>query len=187
MTPKDQHKIFWDLYPKRNGKKLGKYPCQLWFEAKKPQDFSEMIAWLRTWLSNDEIMTKKKDFHAHLPDPIRFLKNRMWHDDIDELKGATKAKPQCQCGHEATSQVGSKRYCPLCHPYARPKFVKPKINDKASPAKGITSAKDMKGNDTTTPSCPQDSGAGSLSAPLKTILGTDITEAQAKLMDDFRS
>jgi hypothetical protein len=91
-----------------------------------------------------------------------------------------------QHGHEYAFECDA---CDDCMVYEGQVYdlANKKWTDKATPAEGITSATDMKGNDTTMPSCSQDSGAGSLSAPLKTILGTDITEAQAKLMDNFRS
>ena len=86
----DQFEQFWKLYPKRNGKKVGMYPCELWFEAKQPDpaEFQKMINWLKTDNANRQALDG--EFYENLPDPIRFLRNRMWRDDIEPI--APKAK-----------------------------------------------------------------------------------------------
>ena len=82
----DKFEQFWSLYPKRDGKKVGRYPCQLWFEAKRPDEstFQSMIDWLKT--DNQNRARLEGEFYAPLPDPIRFLRNKMWQDEIEPVK-----------------------------------------------------------------------------------------------------
>lgn len=106
--------IFWKAYPKRNGKKVGKYPCSLWFEAKKPseEEVAQMISWLTT--DNGNRLASQKKFYAELPDPIRFLKNRMWEDDIDSIVVKPVMKRRCtKCGQPAVKGYGSSWSCSL--------------------------------------------------------------------------
>ncbi len=112
MTHKEAFNLFWKLYPQRNGKKIGKYPCELWFEAKRPSDevVETMINWLKTDADNREIA---KDFYANLPDPIRFLKNRMWKDPI-QANGKKRSKFStdcCLCESMGVATYKRKWYC----------------------------------------------------------------------------
>lgn len=86
---------FWQAYPKRNGKKVGRNECGIWFVKFKPSTdmVSRMIAWLEIDSRN---RVKSKDFYASLPDPIRFLKRVMWEDDIEELKLKGKVSDVCR-------------------------------------------------------------------------------------------
>ena len=92
----DQFKAFWKAYPQRNKKKVGKYPCQLWFEAKKPapETAEKMIDWLEQDKANRASTEKENGFYAPPCDPLRFLKERMWEDDIGVVltKADRKAK-----------------------------------------------------------------------------------------------
>jgi len=78
---------FWAAYPKRNGKKVGRYTCSLWFEAKKPDEklVDKMVMWLEIDKHNRAICEIKKEFYNPLPDPIRFLKNQLWMDEVDRI------------------------------------------------------------------------------------------------------
>lgn len=119
MSHTEQHRIFWKLYPKRNGKKIGKTDCRLWFEKHRPSPeiFSAICAWLKIWVANDEICRRKKEFHASLPDPIRFLKRVMWEDDIEPLRGKKKGK-SCSlfgCDNASRMMVGNSGFCSLSH------------------------------------------------------------------------
>ena len=111
VTFREQFDLFWKFYPKRNGKKIGAYPCSLWFEAKRPTDEEtlSMVKWLKTDTDNRKTT---KSFYAELPDPIRFLKYKMWRDPIDTLgKPRDKFKRYCFCGKEATLSVSNKPFC----------------------------------------------------------------------------
>lgn len=98
MTPFDK---FWQVYPKRNGKKVGKHDCRVWFLKHNPTDavINRMVTWLDIDNGNRDVCQKK--FYANLPDPIRFLKRRMWEDDIEAL---TK-KLVNTCAHCSTEDV----------------------------------------------------------------------------------
>ena len=118
MNPTDQHKLFWKLYPARvtNGKKykIGLYPCLLWFEAKKPDDetFSKICAWVKVFRANYEYSLKKNKFHAPPKDPLKFLKDQGWRDEIEPMTGATKRVAMCaNCGKPATGSVGNTLIC----------------------------------------------------------------------------
>jgi len=102
---------FWALYPRRNGKKVGKYPCELWFEAKKPNEAE--VEQIMEWLKIDNHNRKSsKEFYAHLPDPIRFLRMRMWRDDIEKIK--TKGFVSDICKTEGCLNKWVSNY--LCRP-----------------------------------------------------------------------
>ncbi len=83
---------FWQAYPKRNGKKVGKHECGIWFARFKPSSdmVDKMVAWLEIDKNNHR--ADSKEFYASLPDPIRFLKRVMWDDDIELIKSETKTK-----------------------------------------------------------------------------------------------
>ena len=190
MKPAEQHKLFWAIYPPRisNGKKtkIGKYPCQLWFEAKKPDDktFTEMCDWVKMFKANYEYSLKKNKFHAPPKDPIRFLKDRGWEDEIEPMTGATKKVQMCcECGGNATTVVGKKRYCPEHNPYKAPKFQNAEQRHNRSsvaPVKPEEMAEMPRDTDDTT------QGAGSVSAPITTILGTEISSEAQAILDKFR-
>lgn len=75
---------FWQAYPARNKKKVGKYPCQLWFKAYTPsvETASAMIDWIEQDKANRASVEAEGGFYAPPKDPIRFLKDRAWLDDI---------------------------------------------------------------------------------------------------------
>ncbi len=108
---------FWQAYPKRNNKKVGKYPCSLWFKAEKPtgDEVQRMVDWLT--VDNGNRAKSQKKFYAELPDPIRFLKNRMWEDPIDSIVAKKKqADTCCLCPAPWTTEIGRKKYCGQCNP-----------------------------------------------------------------------
>ena len=75
---------FWLSYPARNKKKVGKYPCQLWFKAYTPsvETVTAMIDWIEQDKANRASVEAEGGFYAAPPDALRFLKERMWTDDI---------------------------------------------------------------------------------------------------------
>lgn len=113
----ESFKRFWDAYPKRNGKKKGKYPCGLWFKAytPNPETVQGMIDWLTTDKANRRYLGKKGKFYASLPDPIRFLKDKMWEDGIESVV-KKKKEDICQfCGKSGTVKVDGKGWaCCRC-------------------------------------------------------------------------
>lgn len=78
---------FWKAYPRRNNKKVGKYPCSLWFEAKNPSPaiVDIMIDWIEQDRANRETAGNAGNFYTPPCDPIRFLKEQMWGDDIGHI------------------------------------------------------------------------------------------------------
>jgi len=86
---------FWQAYPKRNGKKVGKNECGVWFAKFKPP--TDMVDRMVSWLEIDSRnRVKSKDFYASLPDPIRFLKRVMWEDDIEPIRAAGSVSDICK-------------------------------------------------------------------------------------------
>lgn len=75
---------FWKAYPKRNNKKVGRYPCQLWFKAYVPDKdiVDKMVSWLKIDVTNRKAVQGKGEFYAEACDPLKFLKDRKWMDDI---------------------------------------------------------------------------------------------------------
>ncbi len=76
---------FWHAYPKRNGKKLGRKICWAWFKKEMPslQTVTSMLEWLEIDNKNRAHFDRQGEFYSNLPDPIRFLKNWTWEDDIE--------------------------------------------------------------------------------------------------------
>ena len=180
MKPAEQHKLFWDLYPARitNGKryKVGLYPCQLWFEAKKPDDetFSKICAWVKILRDNYEHSLKKGKFYAAPCDPLKFLKGQGWRDEIEPLTGVVKKVKMCHvCGGNATGQTNGKLHCPEHNPYKVPKFQT--AEQRMTPSQPL----EKKGKDTTFASGEPLVGAGSLSVP-------QISSATQAVIDKFR-
>ena len=108
---------FWGTYPKRNNKKIGRYPCELWFEAKKPTDeeVEAMIAWLN--IDNGNQQASHKKFYANLPDPIRFLRNKMWMDDIEPISKEKKVQDTCStegCNNRWATEINRTKLCSKC-------------------------------------------------------------------------
>lgn len=111
MTQTETFETFWQAYPKRNGKKVGRYPCSLWFEAKKPspETVQLMVQWLETDKANRRASTGKR-FYGGLPDPIRFLKYKMWEDDIGPLV-KKQASRLCECGRQGVATIRNRWHC----------------------------------------------------------------------------
>jgi hypothetical protein len=165
MTPKEQHKIFWNLYPPRYSEekkplkerkktKVGMYPCQLWFEAKKPDDetFSKMCEWVKTLRQNYEHCLKKGEFHRAPKDPLRFLKDRGWYDEIEPMTGIIKKKTVCcVCGGDASTQVKGRWYCGNDNPYGRVKFIRPESSPRTLEPEPVDTNLNTKDSSTAVP------------------------------------
>ena len=102
------------------------------------------------------------------------------------IKVEIRKKNICHvCGGNATGQANKKWHCPEHSPYARPTF-------KKYETPSVTGNLDTKGKDTDTsllldvkvPAIDK-AGAGLLSAPIKTPLGTDFTKAKAIIENAF--
>jgi hypothetical protein len=123
MKYEEQFKKFWALYPKRNGKKTGRDFCEVWFEAKKPDDdtFDKIMRFIKLDVNNREVCEKQGKFYAAPKDPKVFLKAKPWRDEIEEL-----AKPKdkystdcCECGGDGYATHKHKWYCVKCIKQAR--------------------------------------------------------------------
>jgi hypothetical protein len=74
----DFFKKFWEIYPKRNGKKVGKKETWEYFKDKiKEEDLENLMVATRNY-ANSKIA---KDNYAK--DPVRFLKKDYWRDWIE--------------------------------------------------------------------------------------------------------
>lgn len=118
MTHQNQFKTFWDLYPSRNNKKVGRYACELWFEAKGLNEatFQTIIDWII--IDNDNRSRLQNEFYANPCDPIRFLRERMWRDDIKPAKPKFRVINGKSCGrcgqpavHKSTGGEYDHYYC----------------------------------------------------------------------------
>lgn len=81
MTLFDQ---FWEAYPKRNNKKVGKRQCLEKFKKKKyaPETVQLMVDWIRQDIDNREAVKAKGKFYADPCNPIVFLNQYRWEDEI---------------------------------------------------------------------------------------------------------
>jgi len=68
---------FWELYPKRNGKVVGKKECKDYFKNIKQEDFPDLLKATGNYAGS----SKAKDGYAK--DPIRFLKKEFWTDWLE--------------------------------------------------------------------------------------------------------
>ena len=92
---------FWEAYPKRNGKRVGKKDCQEWWLKVKPnvEMFTGMIAWLRIDGQCRVAAQVNNVFYAAPKDPIRWLKGYGWEDDIGGVGDVVEDKyAGKQCG-----------------------------------------------------------------------------------------
>ncbi len=118
MTHREQFNEFWEIYPKRNGKKVGRDFCELWFKAEKPDNerFGKMMYFLKTDIANREYCRKRNKFYAAPQDPKVFLKNWSPGDEIEPLV-KTRKDPVCaNCGGKWTNKKGNTHCCsdPKC-------------------------------------------------------------------------
>jgi hypothetical protein len=81
---------FWNLYPKRNGKKVGKQECQIFIKDKiKPNEHEPLLKATGHYANSDEVK------RGYARDPIRFLKKDYWQDWVDGsgTKGQVQSAP----------------------------------------------------------------------------------------------
>lgn len=108
---------FWETYPDRRGRRVGKQDCWVWWKQNKPD--SELTNRMIAWLKADNIARRKAKgvgaFYPEPKDPERWLKDKGWLDDVANLNG-TKNETDwtCKkCGQRTTS-LDSRRLCPKC-------------------------------------------------------------------------
>lgn len=68
---------FWENYPKRNGKKIGKKITKVKFFKLKNSDLSDIIAATKNYSESKQVMD------GFAKDPERFFKNDYWKDWLD--------------------------------------------------------------------------------------------------------
>ncbi len=69
---------FWNGYPKRGNKKVGKKECQDFIKQKiKPEEWVSLLKATKNYANSDECKS------GYARDPIRFLKKDYWRDWID--------------------------------------------------------------------------------------------------------
>jgi hypothetical protein len=76
--------LFWEAYPFRNAKKIGKKKCLAKFVLKKytPEIVQLMTDWIKQDIDNREAVRSKSQFYADPCDAIVFLNNERWEDPI---------------------------------------------------------------------------------------------------------
>ncbi len=75
-------KEFWELYPKRQGKRVGKAEAKKYFVAKiKDEEFLSIMQAVRNYASSTGCR------NGYAKDAIRFLRQDFWKDWIEESKG----------------------------------------------------------------------------------------------------
>lgn len=124
---------FWKAYPARNKKKVGKYPCSLWFEAKRPSPsiVDAMVDWIEQDKANRASVERDGGFYAPPKDPIRFLKDRMWEDDIGVI--LTKQQRQAKVRKKNSDIMRERKVSEYIDSYSRvitERTVQQLVNDK---------------------------------------------------------
>ena len=180
----------WDMYPpppkiaKMKGivhKKGSKDKARgIWYDLSLDEDTINLILFAigefrKEWL---------KDQRTPLPHMYQWLKDTRWDAYGTPCEVAVAQSNACQLC-KALPSTGNimikyadggykdKRVCDSCQKYSGLTVeevlqrLNPTVDKAVNPVGGITPAKTRKVNDTTTPSCSQSSGAGSLSAPTK--------------------
>jgi hypothetical protein len=84
----EEFERFWKLYPKRNGKKVGKADCWDWWQGNSVghEDMARIIPWLLMDNRNRKAAIDAGKFYESLPDPCRWLKGRWWTEPIEPIK-----------------------------------------------------------------------------------------------------
>jgi hypothetical protein len=77
--------LFWDKYPKRNGRKNGR--DEAWTEWVKlsPEDQAKALESLEAQKTHYEQCQAEGVFAAEFPDPFRWLKRKRWRDEVKSL------------------------------------------------------------------------------------------------------
>jgi hypothetical protein len=65
---------FWNIYPGRNGKKIGKDQCREYCKRFKNGEREQILAGVKNYAASRQAV------EGFAKDPIRFLKNKAWHD-----------------------------------------------------------------------------------------------------------
>ena len=77
INKKETFEKFWNLYPKRNGKKLGKAICFDWWKKKSGNDCDNILTAVNNYANSETSKT------GYARDPIRFLKADWWKEWIE--------------------------------------------------------------------------------------------------------
>lgn len=94
---------FWQLYPTRNGKKVGKKECEDYFKQNfNPNDFVPLL------IATQNYSNSKTARDNYAKDPIRFIKKDFWRDWIEppekevpaHLRGLKKVWEEIENGKE---------------------------------------------------------------------------------------
>lgn len=93
---------FWELYPKRNNKKIGKQPCFEWIDKNiEETDFQLLLRATKNYADSKGA----KDNYAK--DPIRFLNTSLWKDWEEPESGGN--------GRDNNFVLSTKTPCRQCH------------------------------------------------------------------------
>jgi hypothetical protein len=71
-------KKFWEVYPPRNGRKLGKAETQKLFSKIKTADYENVVQAAKNYRDSEDVQKG-----IGIRDPKRFLKNNYWKEWID--------------------------------------------------------------------------------------------------------
>jgi len=84
---------FWQEYPARNGKKVGKADSlQVWRSRKLATLRTEVMAGLRSQIAHAERCEAAGAFCAPFPDPKRWLARSRWSDEVGAAPESTQTK-----------------------------------------------------------------------------------------------
>lgn len=96
---------FWELYPKRDGKKVGKAEAKKYFVAKiKDEEFLLMMQAVRNYASS------KGCRDGYAKDAIRFLRQDFWKDWIEKDKGGDVGGSGSGGGAKIKGQIDYSKY-----------------------------------------------------------------------------
>ena len=79
ITATEKFNLFWEQYPKRNNRKVGKKECFDLWKKLKPTDYDLILIAVKNYADSNDA---KRNFAV---DPKRFFKKDLWRDWIEEV------------------------------------------------------------------------------------------------------
>jgi hypothetical protein len=80
---------FWKLYPHRNGVGLTKPQSLEWWNKQTLDTLTKVLEGTKRFKLYLEKCHKDKIFSGGIPDPIRYLKNKRYHDEFKVARKKT--------------------------------------------------------------------------------------------------
>ena len=125
--------MFWNIYPKRGNKRVGKQECSDFIKQRiKPEEWEDLLKAVRNYANGDECK------NGYARDPIRFLKKDYWRDWVSFVEVGKKPAPVLLKFNEDTEFI-----CGVCG-QVKPKAARVYIAGGTAICKGCEAADEKK-------------------------------------------